>query len=70
MADTNSHRVIKCIIPGIIMVAIGFVILPRLLKMTNKKIYKHKAKVTEKDFINNKPIIVKKGFEEDIVNDN
>ncbi len=57
----------KWVILGIAVVVAGAVLIPIILKKVTKKAYKQGSKVTEEDFINNGPEIVRKA--EDDAND-
>lgn len=48
------------ILVGVSVVIIGFIVIPPLLRKISNKAYKTGSKVTEQDFIDNQPEIVKK----------
>ena len=59
----ESNSELKWIIVAIAFVVAGAIIIPILIKKGTNKAYKRGSKVTEDDFVNNGPEIVKKSEE-------
>ena len=60
MNRMEDNRIIIYIVVGIVVLIAGFLVIPPLIKKLSGKTYKKMSKVTEDDFVNNGPQIVKK----------
>ena len=69
MNRVDNNSIIIYAVLGVIIIVAGFVFIPPLIRKLSGKTYKKMAKVSEEDFANNGPQIVRKSEKEEKPND-